>query len=83
MDMMNSAIASYAAILPFDAETDPSSIRTRWSKWIQCFDNFLVAMNIVNEGRKRALLLHLAGEHVHDIYDTLAGEDDDFTETKT
>ena len=42
-------------------------------------------MNIVNEGRKRALLflLHLAGERVHDKYDTLAGEDDDFTETKT
>ena len=80
--MMNSAI-SHAAILPFDTEIDPTSVGTRWSKWIQRFENFLVAMNIVNDGRKRALLLPLAGERVHDIYDTLAGEDDDFETTKT
>lgn len=32
---------------------------------------------------QRALLLHLAGERVHEIYDTLAGEEDDYTDTKT
>ena len=72
---MNSAI-SHPAILPFDTEIDPTSVGTRWSKWIQRFENFLVAMNIMNDGRKRALLLHLAGERVHDIYDTLAGEEE-------
>lgn len=32
---------------------------------------------------QRALLLHLAGERVHEIYDTLAGEEADYTDTKT
>ncbi|KAK0132207.1 hypothetical protein N1851_032997 [Merluccius polli] len=81
---MNSILmGSQAAILPFDTETDPSSLGTRWSKWIQRYDNFLVAMNIVNDGRKKALLLHLAGERVHDIYDTFAETDDDYNATKT
>ena len=79
---MNNAMAGSTAILPFDTETDPSSMGTRWTKWIQRFENFLVAMNIVNEGRKRASLLHMASERVHDIYDTLAGEEDDFDDTK-
>lgn len=42
-----------------------------------------MAMNINAKARKRALLLHLAGERVHDIYDTLAEEKDDYEDTKT
>ena len=52
--MMNSAMAGCAAILPFDTETDPNSMGMRWTKWIQRFENVLVAVNIVNEGRKKA-----------------------------
>ena len=71
------------SLQPFDTETDPSSLGMRWSKWTQRFENFLVAMDIVNDARKRALLLHLAGERVHDIYDTLAEDEDDYAGTKT
>ena len=79
--MFNAALASHSP-QPFDTETDPSSLGTRWSKWTQRFENFLVAMNIVSDARKRALLLHVAGERVHDIYDTLSDDEDDYAATK-
>ncbi len=62
---------------------DPSSVGTRWSKWIQRFEKILVAMNITSYARQKALLLHLAGERVHDIYDTFAADEDGYAETKT
>lgn len=40
------SVMNHAPIQPFDTETDPSSLGTRWNKWIQRFENFLVAMNI-------------------------------------
>lgn len=80
---MQSAFSGHMAIQPFDTETDPSSLGTRWNKWINRFENYTVATNITQEIRKRALLLHLAGERVHDIYDTLADDSDDYEDTKT
>lgn len=71
------------SVQPFDTETDPSSLGSRWNKWIQRFENYLVAMNITADPRKKALLLHLAGERVHDIYETLADDNDKYDETKT
>ena len=32
-------------------------------------DNLFVGLNITNDARKRALLLHYAGERVHEIFD--------------
>ena len=39
-------------------------------------------MNINGDARQKALLLHLAGERVHDIYDTLAANQDKFSDAK-
>lgn len=39
-------------------------------------------MNITGDARLKALLLHIAGERVYDIYDTLAAEDDKYADTK-
>lgn len=52
----------------------------RWKKWLQRFENFLIALNIKDETRKRAMLLHYAGERVQDIFDTLedTGEAKDY-----
>ena len=36
-------------------ETDMNSVGIRWSKYVSRFDNFLVAMNITTDPRKRAL----------------------------
>ncbi len=72
---------NHGPIQPFDTETDPSSVGTLWSKWTG-FENFLVAMNNTGDARQKALLLHLAGERVHDIYDTFTADEDGYAETK-
>ncbi len=65
------SVMNHAPIQPFDTETGPSSV-----------ENFLVAMNITGDARQKALLLHLTGECVHDIYDTFAADEDGYAETK-
>lgn len=71
-----------ASLPSFDTETDPGSVGPRWNKWLQRFENYTTAMNITGDARLKALLLHIAGERVHDIYDTLATEDDKYADTK-
>lgn len=63
-----------AAALPtfpaFDV-TDTSTQAARWKKWLSRFRNLLVAMNVAGKKRKRALLLHNAGEATNEFFDTL------------
>lgn len=56
---------------PFDLKNDLSNINNRWKRWVERFENFLVASNITDDGRKRAMLLHYAGEDVYDLFQTL------------
>ena len=64
--------------------SETSAQATRWKKWLSRFRNLLVAMNVKNKPRQRALLLHYAGEATNEIDtrddtlpDTAAGEGDD------
>jgi len=55
---------------PLDlAET--TSLGQRWTKYLARFNNYLMALNIDDPNRKKALLLHFAGPEVYDIHDTL------------
>ncbi len=56
---------------PFDVGSDPSSVGFRWKRWLKLFQNFLAAMNITDDDRKKALLLHYSGGEVFDIFETL------------
>ena len=53
----------------------------RRKKWLSRFRNLMVAMDVKDKARQRALLLHYAGEATNEIFDTLpdtaAGERDD------
>ena len=71
-------------IPPFECDNDPTTIGPRWERWINRFENYLTAVNITNDARWKALLLHLGGERVHDIYDndTLSSADDNYTAAK-
>ena len=41
----------------------------RWDRWLARFDNFIQASNLKeDEERKKAVLLHVAGEEIFDIY---------------
>lgn len=51
-----------------------------WKKYIARFLNLVIALNITDKNRQKALLLHYGGDEVNDIFDTLtiteAGEDE-------
>ncbi|XP_069129130.1 uncharacterized protein [Argopecten irradians] len=48
------------------------STSVRWKKWKERLDILLVAMDVIeNKERKKALLLHYAGEEVQDVFSTL------------
>ena len=62
--------------------TDQVSIGPNSEKWLNRVENFLTAINVSNDVRKKALLLHYAGEGVYDIYDTLKVDEDDYSAVK-
>ena len=54
---------------------DSASLGPRWRKYLARFEVLVTALNLQNSPqRKRALLLHYAGEHVYGIYDTFSDE---------
>ena len=63
-----------AAVLPTFPESDVTNTSTqtvRWMKWLSRFRNLLIVMNVTYKKRKRALLLHYAGEATNEIFDML------------
>ncbi|XP_064486028.1 uncharacterized protein LOC135398568 [Ornithodoros turicata] len=50
--------------------TDDNNIGLECVKWVERFENFLIASNITVDARKKALLLHYVGE-VYDIFRAL------------
>lgn len=69
----------------FDVDCDSQSAGPRWRKWLERFENYLVAMNIKADSRQKAMLLYFGGERLSDIWDTLKApdNDDDFAAVKT
>lgn len=65
---------------PFEMDSEPNTVGSRWTKWKNRFENFMRASNITDAGRKRALLLHYVGEQVYETFETIPnnGEDDDY-----
>lgn len=64
------------ALRQFDPKGEPSTLAQRWEKWRKSFSYFIEASGIVNDGQKRATLLHMAGEEVQQIFDTLPNSDE-------
>jgi hypothetical protein len=67
-------LASLPQLPAFVPDADPTSVAQRWKRWLDRFENLLVALNITDNNRKKALLLHLAGETVYEIYEGLVVE---------
>ena len=69
-----------AAALPdfpaFDINCEPTSLGISWKKWSSRLENLFVALDIKDEARKKALLLHYGGEQLSDIFATLEEEAD-------
>ena len=55
----------------FDPKENPSTVSQRWLKWNKLFIYFLNATVIQNDSQERAALLHLVGDEVQDIFESL------------
>jgi len=70
----------------FNVSSDNNSVGLRWDKYVSKLENLFVGMNIDAKKRRKALLLHYAGDEVYDIYETLPGDlessDSNYDETK-
>ncbi len=63
---------------PFDPDVDQTTAGNRFKKYVDRFKNYMVAIDIKDKARQRALFLHTAGFKVQDILDTLEDTRDDF-----
>ena len=62
--MINNAAAALLSFPPFDPDIEPHTVGFRWKKWLDRYENHLVAMDITGDKRQKALLLHFVGESV-------------------
>ena len=54
----------------FIIDEEITSASNRWPNYINRFKNMLMAYGIIDEGKKKALLLHLGGEQLFEIYNS-------------
>ena len=55
----------------FDVDSDTTSLGQRWKKWLSKYENLLIAVDITESKRSKALLLHYARQSTQDIFETL------------
>ena len=67
----------------FAVSVDPSSVSQRWKKWLSSYDVYLRATGVTKEDQKTALLLHVAGSEVQDIFATLTPAGQTYNDLKT
>ena len=65
------------AIPPFSV-TETSSLAQRWDKWTKSLDYYIRASGISHQKQKRAIVLHLAGTEVQEIFEILPETGDDY-----
>uniref|UniRef100_A0A1A8UR80 Inter-alpha (Globulin) inhibitor H2 n=1 Tax=Nothobranchius furzeri TaxID=105023 RepID=A0A1A8UR80_NOTFU len=68
-----------SGVQPFSCYTDPATLGPRWTRWLTSFELFADGKGLILaddatdavKQRRRALLLHLAGQDVQDVFSTL------------
>ena len=82
---MARAILNVPSIQPFDITGDQTSLSKRWETWLKSFNYFVTGSGVTDKGQKRALLLHLLGTRVQEIFETLTdtGADNDYDRAST
>ena len=59
---------------PFPVHSDEQSSGVRWRKYTDKFENLLCALDVHDDARKKALLLHYIGDEAYDIFDSFSDE---------
>lgn len=67
-------MSSLTPFPPFDYDVDKTNAGSRWEKWLRKLENLFVGLNLKDEKRMRALLLHYVGDVVFDIYEAEKGD---------
>jgi len=62
-------------VIQSDGGQTENTAGVRWKKWMDKFDNMLRALDIKDDKRKKAMLLHYCGEEVYDIFDSFSDTD--------
>ena len=73
-------MAEITSIPPFDPFEQAGSVGPRWTRWKTRLQYYIDARGITVDNRKRALLLHLVGPAVQDIFATLSDTGTSYTE---
>ncbi len=65
---------------PFIIGDNPTAVGSHWDEWLDRFENYLAVMDIKDATRKRAMMIHFAGEDIYKIFRTLeeTGEAKDY-----
>ena len=65
-------IAEFLPSFPqFDPNPASGDVGPRWRKWVARFQNLMIAVDVSEDERQNAMLLHYIGEETFDIYETL------------
>ena len=78
---LNMAAQNIQPMPAFEPRSDPTSTSARWTRWLERFNTYLIAADIKDDDRKRALLLYQAGSEVYEIFKTL--EEDEAKDFKS
>ena len=64
----------------FEPKTDITNTGARWTNWLERFQTYLLAADVKEPQRQRALLLYQAGPEVYNIFKTLpeTGDEKDY-----
>ena len=59
---------------PFLIHSNEQSSSVRWRKYIDKFENLVCALDVHDDVRKKALLLHYIEDEAYDIFDSFSDE---------
>ena len=79
------ALVSNISPMPqFQPQSDPTNTGARWTVWVERYETYLIAADVKEGGRKRALLFYQAEPEVYKIFKILpdTGDNEDYTKAK-
>ena len=53
---------------PFKVLGEQTSLAQKWDQYVKRFDYYIIASGVIQDKQKRALLLHVSGEEVQDLF---------------
>ena len=77
LEILTSLPIDLGPLREIDPKGDPNGVLQRWERWKSTFNLCLVGRGVTVDVQRKAILLHVAGFDVQEIYYTLVGPEDD------